>query len=204
MIWLFSIICLFLVLVLSNQSMLRQKPNYPHWPWMGPVDIEGHLHQLRLKHYLRKLQKIGVESILDITFVERSDLEEMSMSLEEMKRFISGKESIKKLKDSIEFVYEWPMLHEIEKTNEELLKSFEKKAFYQVVSFFDQSLLVIDEKRSLDLTGIRSLQTMKQISNEMSTLILKWSTLPLFNMTVNQVLKQNDDGNTADAKVFCS
>ena len=115
-----------------------------------------------------------------------------------MNRFLAGVASIKSLSESILHVYDWQPLIEVESTSK--LDPWRSKSFYSTMSFFDKSILFIDEKKSLDLTGLRSLQIMKKFSSDMTLLAEEHQTLALSSLTVGQVLDRithddNDDNN---------
>ena len=172
------------------QSHTLPLPKKPRWPWMGPIDLVGILHELRLTKILPHLTDLGIESILDLTYITRSDLLRMSMTDTEIHRFTTSQKNILLLSESIQYTYAWPMLHAIEKDNTDLLLSFATQPFYQALAFLDQSLLVVDESKSLDLTELRLLQTMKQLSNEMSRFCITHRlNVSFFQMNVAQVLQ---------------
>ena len=117
-----------------------------------------------------------------------------------MNRFLAGVVSIKSLSESILHVYDWQPLIEVESTSK--LDPWRSKSFYSTMSFFDKSILFIDEKKSLDLTGLRSLQIMKKFSSDMTLLADEHQTLPLSFLTVGQVLDKithddDDDNNNS-------
>lgn len=168
---------------------IKSYQSTPHWPWMGSIDLSGFLYDIGLHKYTIQFKSLGIESIHDLPFVLESDLESMKMSSNDIVEFYIGIESMNQLTNSIQHIYDHKLIDQVEKTT---LDTFQYKSFYQACSTFDQSLLILDESKSLDLTGLRSLQMMKKLSNQMTQLIEKHYAEPLTEMTVREVLDLSD------------
>ena len=183
-----TVLHLFLMIVRLTTS------SKPHWPWMGPTSLEGHMHAIQLGGFIKKMLELGAEHIDDLPFVTQEDLKSMNMSVPEIARFMSGVNSIRDLSESIEYVFDWQPLIEMENTKQiSSVHAWSGLPFFQVTAFLDQSVLVIDEEKSLSLTEIRSLQTMKALSNQMTRLIDDHFDRPLSELTVKQVLNPQDE-----------